>query len=192
KRRKPSWTYELRLDSKSGLRKTEVLNHGGKTNMLTTYLHALNYDSLRFIGNDGRAYLWVSHLPLDPSKGSRYDILRHALFVANGSHPDPLYGDIVADHTYWDGFINQTKIHQDTICIECQTKPILSLTCLPDKSLYIRSPTVDPALVIASLQVLKDWQKHELRRHKGKDPKNFLINEEKAREHDLGRLSYWR
>ncbi|KZM28048.1 zinc ion binding [Ascochyta rabiei] len=224
-KRQSVWTYELRLDLKSGMRKSEVLNPGGKTNILTTYVHASNYDSLRFIGNDGKAYLWVSHRSLDFNKGSRYDILRHALFVATGHHPDPLYGDIVADHAYWDGFVDETEIHTGVICIECQTKPIvgqrwkcktcpdhnicglcwssgarksidstckLLLTCLPDETLYLRSETVDPALVVASLQVLKDWQKHELRRHKDRNPKSFLENEELTRETDLGRLSCWR
>ena len=225
KRRLPVWSYELRLDLKSGVRKMEVLNPGGKMNILTTYVHASNYDSLRFIGNDGKAYLWVSQMPMSSTHGSRYDTIRHALFVANGSHPDPLYGDIVADHTYWDGFDDDTRVHNGIICIECQAKPIvgqrwncktcpdhnmcglchsrgahnsvepgckLSLTCLPDETLYIRSPNVDHALVIASLQVLRDWQKHELRRQKRQDPKGFMQSEEAARQHDLGRLSYWR
>ncbi|KAF9692178.1 hypothetical protein EKO04_010025 [Ascochyta lentis] len=225
KKRQPQWTYELRLDLNSGMRKREVLNPGGKTNILTTYVHASNYDSLRFVGNDRKAYLWVSHRPLDFANSGRYDILRHALFVATGNHPDPLYGDIVADHTYWDGFIDETEVHSGVICIECQTKPIvgqrwkcktcpdhnicgfcwisaakksieptcrLVLTCLPDETLYLRSATVDPALVVASFQVLKDWQKHELRRHKGRNPETFLANEESAREKDLGRLSCWR
>lgn len=223
--RQSTWSYELRLNLNTGVRKTEVLNPGGKTNILTTYVHATNYDSLRFVGNDGRAYLWVSHMPVGSTKGSRYDVLRHALFVATSNHPDPLYGEIVADHTYWDGFVDDTRVHKSVICIECQTKPIvgqrwkcktcpdhnicglcdaagakssiepackLSLTCLPDETLYIRSSTVDHALVIASLQVLKDWQKHEFRRQKSKDPKGFTENEEFAREQDLGKLSYWR
>ena len=222
KKRLPVWTYDLRRDLNSGIRKTEVLNPGGKMNILTTYVHASNYDSLRFGGNDGRTYMWVSHMPI--SSNTRYDIVRHALFVAT-NHPDPLYGDIVADHTYWDGFGDDTRVHKGVICIECQTKPIvgqrwncktcpdhnicgrchtsganksiepackLSLTCLPDETLCIRSPFVDHALVVASLQVLKDWQKHELRCQKGKDPKGFARSEESAREHDLGRRSYWR
>ena len=225
RRRHRVWTYELRLDLNSGVRKTEFLNPSGETNILTTYVHAPNYDSLRFISNDGKSYLWVSHMPLGTTKGSRYDTLRHALFVATGNHPDPLYGDIVADHTYWDGFINETEIHKGVICIECQTKPIVgqrwrckacsdhnicglcwnsrpkrsiepacnfSLTCLPDETLCIRSTAVDHALVIATLQILKDWQKLELRRQKGRDPKGFALNEEAAREHNLGKLSYWR
>src|SRR5690242_812455 len=79
KKRKSAWSYELRLDLKNGVRKTEVLNPGGKINILTTYVHAPNYDTLRFIGNDGKAYLWVSHIPLSSIHGSRYDTIRHAL-----------------------------------------------------------------------------------------------------------------
>lgn len=226
KKRQSMWAYELRLDLRSGVRKTEILNPGGgKTNILTTYVHAPNYDSLRFVANDGRSYLWVSHMPLSSSSGRRYDVLRHALFVANSTNIDPLYGDIVADHTYWDGFDCDTRIHKDIMCMECQTKPIvgqrwncktcpdhnicglchscgahnsiepgckLSLTCLPDETLTIRSPTVSHALVVASLQVLKDWQKDQIRKDRSKDPWGFMQTEEAARQHDLGRLSYWR
>ncbi|KAF3032635.1 hypothetical protein E8E12_000829 [Didymella heteroderae] len=226
KTREPPWSYELRLDLKSGVRKTETLNPGsGKMNILTTYVHAPNYDSLRFVANDGKSYLWVSHMPLSSSNGRRYDVLRHALFVATGSNIDPLFGDIVADHTYWDGFDDDHGVHEGIMCMECQTKPIvgqrwrcrtcpdhnicglchlngaqssiepgcvLSLTCLPDETLTIRSPIVSHALVIASLQVLKDWQKHQIRKYRSKDPWGFMQTEEEARKHYLGRLSYWR
>lgn len=226
KKRESTWSYELRLDLRSGVRKTEILNPGGgKLNILTTYVHASNYDSLRFVANDGRSYIWVSHMPLSSSNGRRYDVLRHALFVANNTNIDPLYGEIVADHTYWDGFDDDHRVHEDIICMECQTKPIvgqrwkcktcpdhnicglchlngaqssiepgckLSLTCLPDETLTIRSPAVSHALVIASLQVLKDWQKDQIRKYRSKDPWGFMNTEEEARQHDLGRLSYWR
>ncbi|KAH6642914.1 hypothetical protein C7974DRAFT_112701 [Boeremia exigua] len=225
KKRHPVWSYELRLDLRSGVRKKEVLNAGGGSDILTTYVHASNYDSLRFVGNDAKTYLWVSQMPVSSTQGQRYDIIRHALFVAHNNYQDPLYGDIVADHTYWDGFDGDVRVHEGTTCMECQVKPIvgqrwncktcpdhdicglchsrgnrssiklgckISLTCLPDETLYIRSPLVDHALVIASLQVLKDWQKHELRRQKSQDPKGFMQSEETARKCDLGKLSYWR
>lgn len=226
KKRESTWSYELRLNRRSGMRETEILNPGsGMMNILTTYIHAPNYDSLRFVANDGRSYLWVSHMPLSSSNGRRYDVLRHALFVANNTNIDPLYGEIVADHTYWDGFDDDHRVHDGIMCMECQTKPIvgqrwkcktcldhnicglchlngaqssiepgckLSLTCLPDETLTIRSPTVSHALVIASLQVLKDWQKDQIRKHRSKDPWGFMKTEEEARQHDLGRLSYWR
>lgn len=226
KKRESTWSYELRLDLRSGMRKTETLNPGGgKMNILTTFVHAQNYDSLRFVANDGKSYLWVSHMPLSSSNGCRYDVLRHALFVANNTNIDPLYGDIVADHTYWDGFDDDHRVHEGIMCMECQTKPIvgqrwkcktcpdhnicglchlngarssiepdckLSLTCLPDETLTIRSLTVSHALVIASLQVLKDWQKDQIRKYRSKDPWGFMQTEEEARQHDLGRFSYWR
>lgn len=225
KKRPSVWSYELRMDRKSGVRKTEVLNPGGKMNILTTYVHASNYDCLRFIGPDGKPYLWASHMPLDSTNGSRYDTTRHALFVASGNNTDPLFGDIVADHAYWDGFDGDHRTHSEIICMECSTKPIvgqrwncktcpdhnvcgfcyttgarnsiepackLSLTCVPDETLCIRSPVVDHALVVASLQVLKDWQKHELRRQKTQNPNGFMKSENVARDGDLGRLSYWR
>ena len=225
KTKKSAWTYELRMDKKSGFRKTEVLSSGSERNILTTYVHASNYDCLRFVGPDLKSYLWVSHMPMSSTKGSRYDTSRHALFAATSNNTDPLFGEIVADHTYWDGFGGDTRTHTGVICMECSMKPLvgqrwnckvcpdhnvcgvcystgtrtsiettcrLSLTCVPDETLCIRSPTVDHALVVASLQVLKDWQKHELRRQKTRDPTGFMQSEDTARKQDLGRLSYWR
>ena len=229
KSKQRTWGYDLKLDSSTGLRKTEVLTHGREQAILTTYVHALNYDSLRFIGPDGRAYMWVSSSKLSSVHGSRYDTLRHALFMATGNMPDPLYGQIVADHTFWDGHIEEKEVHVGIRCAGCETKPISGLrwrcrtcahhdvcdvcrsralggqygasiqpTCdfslvnLPDEALYIRSPTVDPALVIATLQVLKDWEKHTLREEKKNDTKGFLISEDGARKCDLGVMSYWK
>jgi hypothetical protein len=170
KNRLPSWEYELRLDRDTGIRKHEALSPGGKRSILTTYVHASNYDSLRFIGNDGKAYQWVSQVPLGYAEGARYDTLRHALFVAAGSIADPLYGDIVADHTFWDGFGGKR----------------------PDEALYIRSASVQCALVVASLQVLKDWHKRTLRGYREKDPEGFMQAECLAREQELGMMSHWR
>jgi hypothetical protein len=170
KNRLPSWEYELRLDRNTGVRKDEALNAGEKRSILTTYVPAHNYDSLRFIGNDGRGYQWVSQVPLSTANGARYDTLRHALFASTGNILDPLYGEIVADHTYWDGFAGAR----------------------PDEALYIRSATVQRSLVVASLQVLKDWQKRTLRNFREKNPEGFTQMECLAREQDLGRLSHWR
>jgi uncharacterized membrane protein YgcG len=224
-----AWTYDLRLDLTSGVRKTEVLGHGSKKAILTTYVHALNYDSLRFIGPDGRAYMWVSNAKVSSVNGSRFDTIRHALFAQVGQIPDPLYGEIVADHTFWDGYVDATEIHRGIKCTGCETQPIVGLrwicttcdhhdvcescrqrviaggfgaqmqrTCafslvnLPDETLTIRSPHVDQALIIASLQVLKDWEKHTLRGEKTKDSAGFAVSEEAARKCDLGFMSYWK
>ncbi|KAH7394290.1 hypothetical protein BKA66DRAFT_567245 [Pyrenochaeta sp. MPI-SDFR-AT-0127] len=229
KSQQPRWGYDLKFDSSTGMRKTEVLAHGPHKPVLTTYVHALNYDSLRFIGPDGRAYMWVSSTAVSSINGSRYDILRHALFASTGRIPDPLYGEIVADHTFWDGFVDQSEVHAGIRCDVCQTMPIKGLrwrcrtcpnhdvcnacrglalsgqlgasiqpTCdfslvnLPDEAVYIRSSIVDPALVVATLQVLKDWEKHSLRMEKGKNNKGFLVSEEAARKCDLGLMSYWK
>jgi hypothetical protein len=229
KSRPPAWNYELKLDSGSGMRKTEVLSHGRQKAVLTTYVHALNYDSLRFIGPDGRAYMWVSSAKVSSVDGSRYDTLRHALFAATGNIPDPLYGEIVADHTFWDGYIDENEVHTGIQCDGCQTKPIAGLrwrcrTCshqdvcnkcrtlalsgqyggslrsecdfslvnLPDEALNIRSQTVDSPLVVATLQVLKDWEKRTLRNEKKRNAKGFFASEEAARKCDLGIMSYWR
>jgi hypothetical protein len=229
KNKQPSWEYELRLDRSSGVRKNEVLSHGREKAILTTYVHASNYDSLRFIGPDGRAYMWVSSSQVSSVDGSRYDILRHALFVAIGAIQDPLYGEIIADHTFWDGHVDANEVHMGSKCDGCQAKPIkgfrwkcktchhhdvceacrkliiaggfgatmqqtckLSLVCLPDEALYIRSPTVDAALVVATLQVLKDWERHTLRSEKLKNTQGFLASEEAARKQDLGIISYWK
>jgi hypothetical protein len=166
----PTWAYELKLDPRTNIRKSEVLAHGGPKAkaVLTTYIHALNYDSLRFIAPDGRAYMWVSSTKLSSINGSRFDTLRHALFVAAGNIPDPLYGHIVADHCFWDGGEH------------------------PDEALYIRSPNVDPALVIATLQVLKDWEKVSLRAEKKSNDMAFKEAEEEARRCVLGKRSYWK
>ncbi|KAF2820254.1 hypothetical protein CC86DRAFT_118849 [Ophiobolus disseminans] len=229
KHKQKSWTYDLRLDLNNGMRKTEVLGHGREKAILTTYIHAANYDSLRFIAPDGRAYMWVTSAKVSSVNGSRYDTLRHALFGATGHFADPLYGEIVADHTFWDGYIDENEIHIGVKCDGCQMKPIkglrwkcktchhhdvceecrrlivsggfggsmqqscvLSLVCLPDEALYIRSPTVDPALVVATLQVLKDWERHTLRDEKRMNIKGFMASEEEARKYDLGIMSYWK
>jgi hypothetical protein len=229
KSKQTSWTYDLRLDKNKGVRKSEVLSHGKDKAILTTYVHAQNYDSLRFIGPDGRAYMWVSSSHVSSVNGSRYDTVRHALFVEAGQIKDPLYGEIVADHTFWDGYVDENEVHTGVKCDGCQKQPIkgrrwkcktchhhdvceecrkaivaggfgpamrqacdLSLVCLPDEALCIRSTTVDPALVVASLQVLKDWERHTLREEKKKDPKGFAASEEAARKQDLGIMSYWK
>jgi hypothetical protein len=224
-----SWAYDLRLDLNGGMRKKEVLNHGSsKTAILTTYVHARNYDSLRFIGPDGRAYMWVSSSQVSSVNGFRYDTVRHALFGAVGQIKDPLYGEIVADHTFWDGYVDENEVHMGVKCDGCQKTPIrglrwkckvchqhdvcgtcrqsiitggfgaqmqqackFSLVCLPDEALCIRSPYVDPALVVATLQILKDWEKHTLRDEKRGNAKGFQTSEEAARQHDLGIMSYW-
>lgn len=229
KNRQPHWDYERKLDSITGVRKTEMLSHGHDQAVLTTYVHAMNYDSLRFIGPDGRAYMWVSSGEVSSANGSRYDTLRHALFAATGTNPDPLYGEIVVDHTFWDGHVDHLEVHAGIQCDGCQMKPIsglrwrcracsnhdicnncrrlamngqiggsiqpacnFSLVNLPDEALYIRSPVVDPALAVATLQVLKDWEKHTFRLEKKKYPKAFLASEEAARQCDLGIMSYWK
>jgi hypothetical protein len=229
KRKPTSWTYDLRLDLNSGVRKNEVLGHGRDMAILTTYVHAQNYDSLRFIAPDGRAYMWVSSGTVSSCNESRYDTIRHALFGATGHIADPLYGEIVADHTFWDGFVDANEVHMGLKCDGCQSKPIngltwscktchqhdvceacrksvisggfgatmqkscnFSLVCLPDEALCIRSPTVDTALVVATLQVLKDWERHTLRDEKRKNIKGFLASEEAARRGDLGIMSYWK
>jgi len=73
-----------------------------------------------------------------------------------------------------------------------QQSCVLSLVCLPDEALYIRSPNVDPALIVATLQVLKDWERHTLRDEKRTNPRGFMASEEAARKHDLGIMSYWK
>ena len=75
-------------------------------------IDASNYDTLRFIGSDGRRYMWASHRRVSTLNGQRYDALRHALFVANEAvSPDPLYGLIVADHAFWDGHVEIGRAH---------------------------------------------------------------------------------
>jgi hypothetical protein len=169
---KTNWAYDLKLDPKTNLRKSEVLAHGGPNAkaVLTTYVHALNYDSLRFIAPDGRAYMWVSSTKLSSINGSRYDTLRHALFVAAGNIRDPLYGHIVADHCFWDGGDGGTAA----------------------EALYIRSTGVDEALVVATLQVLKDWEKVTLRAEKRAHGTAFKKSEEEARKCALGKRAYRR
>jgi uncharacterized membrane protein YgcG len=161
--------------------------------------------------------------------GLRYDTLRHALFVATGRSPDPLYGQIVADHTFWDGYVDEHEVHAGITCDGCHAMPMQGLrwkcriclrhdicntcrllaqsgqyvatvlsTCdfslvnLPDEALYIRSSTVDTALVVATLQVMKDWEKHTLRAEKRKNIKAFIVTDEAARNCDLGIMSYWK
>ncbi|CAE7220329.1 hypothetical protein PTNB85_10247 [Pyrenophora teres f. teres] len=176
KPQKDTWAYELKLDPRSNLRKSEVLTHENRAErpILTTYIHALNYDSLRFIGPDGRAYMWVTSSKLSCLNGARYDTLRHALFVATGNVPDPLYGQIVADHCFWDGYSGGTG------------------HVLPDEAVNLRARDVDPAVVVATLQVMKDWEKTTLRAEKARYKDAFGVGEEEARRAVLGRVSYWK
>jgi len=229
KRTPTSWTYDLRLDLNSGVRKTEILGHGRDKAILTTYVHASNYDSLRFVAPDGRAFMWVSSGTVSSLNGSRYDSIRHALFAAAGHIADPLYGEIIADHTFWDGYVDPNEVHTGPKCDGCQSNPInglrwrcrtchkhdvcekcrqavlagafggamqkscsFSLVCLPDETLTVRSSGVETALVVATLQVLKDWERHTLRDEKRKNIKGFLASEEAARRGDLGKMSYWK
>ncbi|OAG00846.1 uncharacterized protein CC84DRAFT_1056346, partial [Paraphaeosphaeria sporulosa] len=174
------WTYNLKFDNMTGMRKSELLTPPNQIDLITTYLPAKNYDSLRFIGPDGNVFLWVAHAPLSSVHGARYDALRHALFMAPKGC-DPLYGNIVADHAYWDGFID----YSESTCT-------FTLVNLPDEALYIRTSAVDPALICATLQIMRDWEFHMLRVQRHRDPNGFRISEDRAREGDLGRITYWR
>ncbi|KAF2732655.1 hypothetical protein EJ04DRAFT_607357 [Polyplosphaeria fusca] len=220
----PTWSYELKLDSSTGLRKSEILTSPKGQQLLCTYVRAQNYDTLRFIGTDGRRYMWASSGPVSSINGSRYDTLRHALFVANESiSPDPLYGLIVADHAFWDGHIDHAETHTATTCTGCASSPLLGLrwrcrscadhdvcepcrarsqsvkpTCtftlvnLPDETLHIRNVEVDVPMVVATLQILKDWEKRTMREQKRKNLEGFRVSEDGARKLDLGRMRYWR
>lgn len=218
-----TWAYNLRIDLDSGIRKSELLTPPKGKDLITTYTHAPNYDTLRFVGPEGRLYMWVAHAPLNSTNGSRYDILRHALFASTYGQHDPLYGEIVADHTYWDGFVDYNEVHTSVSCEGCGATPINGLrwkckscvnhniceTCrlsntsfqskcsftlvnLPDETLYIRSSAIDPALIVATLQILKDWELHTLRIQKKRDPQGFEVSENAARKSSLGRIRYWR
>jgi hypothetical protein len=207
----------------SGLRKSELLFTPTMKQLLTTYIQARNYNSLRFVGPNGRLYLWVTQGPLSSKDGARFDTLRHALFASTQTQRDPLYGELVADHTYWDGYVDYNEVHKDITCGGCGADPIIGLrwkcktcidhnicepcrvsktpllsTCtftlvnLPDEALTIRSSTVDPALVVATLQIMKDWELRSIREEKRRDPSGFGTSEQAARKTDLGRISHWR
>ncbi|PVH93770.1 hypothetical protein DM02DRAFT_619070 [Periconia macrospinosa] len=219
------WRYLLKMESDNKVRKSESLYPPKfPVEILTTYVHASNYDSLRFVGPGGRTYKWVSHAPVTAMHGARFDGLRHALFVSPDGTSDPLYGLLVADHAYWDGFLDPNETHAKTTCSGCQMRPLVGLrwkcricvddhnvcstchatnssvknTCifslvnLPDETLNIRSTNVDPALVVATLQILKDWKLHTLRWEKLQDPRGFEYSENLARKGDLGRIRHWR
>ncbi|CAI6339850.1 unnamed protein product [Periconia digitata] len=221
----PEWRYHLRMEPDHKIRKSEHVYPARSTaGFITTYVHATNYDSLRFVGPGGLLYKWVSHAPVTGLNGSRHDALRHALFVSHDGTSDPLYGHLVADHAYWDGFIDTTSPHPNTVCTSCSTAPITGLrykcrTCLddhnvcdpcraskrsikntcvftlvnlPDETLHIRSPRIDPALVVATLQVLKDWEFHTLRWERMASPRLFADSEALARKGALGRIRHWR
>ncbi|KAF2112227.1 hypothetical protein BDV96DRAFT_581381 [Lophiotrema nucula] len=166
----PTWTYELKRDSSTGMRKSEILTAPKGRELYPTYVHAINYDSLRFLGLDGKRYQWVSQSPISSLNGSRYDMIRHALFTGN---EDPLYGQIVADHAFLDGFADAHG-------------------SLPDEALYIRSSSVDVGMIVATLQVLKEWELDFIRKEKRKYPEAFKISESLARQGTLGRMRYWR
>ncbi|ORX93619.1 hypothetical protein BCR34DRAFT_451532, partial [Clohesyomyces aquaticus] len=223
------WTYNIKRDISSNLKKTETLTPSKGHDLICGYFHGLNYDSLKFIGTDGKVYKWVSHIPLNPLRGYLYGATRHALFVSTQRYgvgaQDPLYGQIVADHAFFDGHIDDLDVHNNIICGGCNISPIighrwlcrtcvkqhnLCNTCLqlsksvilgsctftlvsrPDETLWIRSKDTDPAMVVATLQVLKDWEMHSLRERKKKDPEAFKRHIEAARENYLGKVVYWR
>jgi hypothetical protein len=219
----PCWTYQLKMNAATGLRKSELLYSPQRKEILTTYIRAQNYDSLRFVGPDGRLYLWVAHTRLSSIHGARFDTLRHALFASTHGRHDPLYGEIVADHAYWDGFVDHAEVHTGISCSGCGASPINGLrwkckscvdhdicepcrlikksflpTCtftlvnLPDEALTIRSPTVDPELVVTTLQIMKDWELRTIREQKRANPTGYNTTEAAARRSDLGRISHWR
>ncbi|KAF2751514.1 hypothetical protein M011DRAFT_473977 [Sporormia fimetaria CBS 119925] len=224
-KQKPQWTYYLKLDIITSMRKEETLRMPDGTSILCTYVHATNYDSLRFRMPDGTNYLWVTHGPVTTMRGARYDTLRHALFASSPSSgsQDPLLGGIVADHTYWDGFVDRKRTNEGIRCAGCGTesfpglrrkctacadhnvcedcwickasfKPECSMILLspPDEALYIRSEAVDVDMVVATLQIMKDWEKVIFRSERRKDARGFAASVAKARKGDLGRLSYWK
>lgn len=158
-------------------------------------------------------------------KGHRYDTTRHALFVStsNYGNQDPLYGQIIADHCFWDGYVDYNEVHEGTLCKGCGVENIVGLrwkckgcpdhdicdTCrqsnrsvnaeceftlvsLPDEALNVRSKTADVGMIVATLQVLLDWEKVTLREERRKDSAGFAASVENARKYDLGRMSFWR
>ncbi|KAF2180424.1 hypothetical protein K469DRAFT_714807 [Zopfia rhizophila CBS 207.26] len=122
-----SWSYSLKRDLDSNRVKSEVIMTPKGKEIHCSYIHAKNYDSLSFRGVDGLLYKWVSHAPLDTLNGYRYDTLRHALFAGSQHGQDPLYGQIVADHAYWDGFVDLSEVHDGIECHGCSQKPVVGL-----------------------------------------------------------------
>lgn len=221
--RRNTWRYNLKLDPRTSKRLEESLTTPEGKFVLCTYIHAKNYDSLRFIGLDGRTYKWVSSGVVSSLNGSRYDTIRHALFVSAYTNQDPLYGQIVADHTYIDGFVDHEEVHEGINCQSCNTGPLVgkrwkcrncpdhnicdscrtlhvattpgcdfTLVSLPNEAVYVRSPKVDVGMIVATLQIMKDWEKIILREERKKKPGDFAVNVEAARQDDIGRMSYWK
>lgn len=128
-REKTSWVYNLKLDMRTNMKAEETLMAPNGRYVLCAYVHASNYDSLKFIAPDGRAYKWVSHTCISSLNGNRYDAIRHALFrsTQRGTKQDPLYGEIVADHCYWDGHIDASEEHNGIRCNGCDAKPLTGL-----------------------------------------------------------------
>jgi hypothetical protein len=217
------WTYSLTLDRKTGKRIDESLRSPEGKYLHCTYVHALNYDALNFRDLSGRAYKWVSSGPVSSLNGSRYDALRHALFMAPHNNVEPVYGQIVADHAYWDGFIDENEVHVDVRCGSCTISPIIgrrwkcrtcpehdvcdyckptnltthptcnfTLVSMPDETLHIRSDSTEVDMVIATLQVMKDWEKVFMKEEKKQEVVEFAKNVENIRKGDLGRIAYWR
>jgi hypothetical protein len=47
-------------------------------------------------------------------------------------------------------------------------------------------------MVVATLQIVKEWEKITLREERRRDPGGFRSSVENIRRGNLGRMSYWR
>ncbi|OCK82275.1 hypothetical protein K432DRAFT_293585 [Lepidopterella palustris CBS 459.81] len=163
------WTYTVTRARKTNVVKSEALISPFGKQISCTYTHGPTHESLSFQGTDDRNYEWRSSSHLSTVNGSRYDVLRHALFLVTSNNGPEI---IVADHTHWDGF--------------------LTMVSCPDEALYIRSQGVDATMIVATLQVLKDWEMESCREERRKDPVGVEMTAADARMRDLGRVAYWR
>jgi hypothetical protein len=66
------------------------------------------------------------------------------------------------------------------------------MVSLPDETLHIRSETVDVALVVATLHIVKEWEKIMLREERRLQPDTFRAHVENIRRGNLGRMSHWK
>ncbi|KAF2493937.1 hypothetical protein BU16DRAFT_619138 [Lophium mytilinum] len=211
---KSLWSYTLTRNRKTDAVLSETLTNPYGVQIHPKFEATGEYASLTFKNLDGTSYEWRSSARVSSLNGARWDTVRHALFCNNA---------IVADHVFWDGFVDEQEIHKTATCDGCKTKPMVGIrwkckTCLddhdvcnpcrqtgqsvkpsctwrikgalPDESMNIRMQGLDIGMAAATLQVLRDWERHLLREEKAKNPVEVAHAETLAGTQPLGMISY--
>ncbi|KAF2101418.1 hypothetical protein NA57DRAFT_72861 [Rhizodiscina lignyota] len=167
---RPLWCFKRKVELNGGKKNVELEGPGGRE-VSFKFEHGDpsergGYDKMEFTAPDGTIYEWRTDRPISMLYGWRADFVRYALFRVhrNGAL------QLVADDALWDG-------HKDE----------------PGEAITIRERGLDDAMVLATVQVMKDMQWEDvLRVERNKNKVEFIHAEAQARDTKLGKLSFWR